>query len=136
MGIGLASFGLASVLTIAVHMYIAARHGQDLEILALLEMILVGGLLPLSAGLVTGLLAPARHALGSFYALAALIVPAAALALTSFAHYPGDTDLSESSLILAMLQALYWIPLGCGAAALGGSLRARLALRPRQWVLQ
>jgi hypothetical protein len=136
MAVGLGCFGLASVLTLTVHMYIAARHGQDVEILALLEMILVGGVLPLSAGLVTGLLARARHALGSFYAVSALIVPAAALALSSFARYPGDTDLSESSLILAMVQALYWMPIGCGAAALGGSLRARLTQRPSRWVLQ
>jgi hypothetical protein len=37
---------------------------------------------------------------------------------------------------MAMVQALGWVPLGCGAAALGGSLRSRLTLRPGQWVLQ
>ena len=99
-------------------------------------VVLMAGILPLLAGLVTGLLAPARHALGSFFALAVLILPSAALGLSGIGGSSGNPSLSEWGLGLAMVQSLLWMPIGCGAAALGGWLRARLAMRPGHWVLQ
>jgi len=75
--------------------------------------------------------------LGSFFALAALIPPCAALGLSGLAGSSNDPgSLSEWGLMLAIVQAMLWMPIGCGAAVLGGWLRTRLALRPGQWVLQ
>ena len=93
---------------------------------------------PVLAGLGTGLLAPARHALGTCYALALLILlPIAVNRIASSLMPPPTSDfLATCSLLLAMAQAVWWMPLGCGAAALGGWLRTRDALRPRQWVVQ
>jgi hypothetical protein len=129
MGIGLVSFGLATAMTLAVEL--AANSGPVPNPIGPPLVVLVLGILPLLAGLATGLLAPARHALGAFFALAALIPPCAALGLSGLINTADDMG-----LMLAAVQAFLWLPIGCGAAALGGWLRARLAPRPGQWVLQ
>ena len=131
----LGSFGLATLLAmVLMTMWLAGNLPFFNNNPALLMVGLLGGLLPALAGLSTGLLASARQALGTFYALSLLTLPAAALALHALAQ-PGPGADRAWSLGLAMMQPL-WIPIGCAAAALGGSLRAHLAQRPGQWVLQ
>jgi hypothetical protein len=89
-------------------------------------------LLPLLSGIATGLLAPARSGLGTFYALAVIlaIVPLAANS------DPSLNGLGAGARDLTIVQACAWMPIGCGTAALVGWLRTRLAPRPGQWVLQ
>jgi hypothetical protein len=89
---------------------------------------------PLIAGLVTGLLAPARAALGTFYALALLIVPS--VLLSRYGRIPQLDYHLQCGTFLAVVQALAWIPLGCGAAWLGGFLQGRKLLSPGRWVVQ
>jgi hypothetical protein len=135
MAVALGSFGLASLLTFAALAAVSVAGGAFLGsgFMPLL-MILVGGVMPLLAGMTTGLLAPARHALGTFLALAILALPSLALALP---WQPGDGGaLADCGMMLALAQLLSWVPIGCGAAALGGTLQARLSQRPRNWVLQ
>ena len=89
-------------------------------------------LLPLIAGLGTGLLAPARHALGVFFALSA-IIPCLVLVFLMDTSPSGLAPQVEACLELAWLQVSLWVPLGCGSAALGGSLRRWLVPRsPRR----
>jgi hypothetical protein len=88
--------------------------------------------LPLLAGMATGRLAPARQALGTFYALA-VILPIVHLGLGSD---PFQSGLARIGTDLIMIQTLCWIPIGCGTSALVGWLRTRMALRPARWVLQ
>ena len=136
MFVALGSFGLASLLalvmlaplTVGIGSY---RNDGSVPVVALISI-----LLPLLAGLTTGLLSPVRHALGTFYALAVLMLPSTALAISSLPQPQDSTGLAATSVLLALVQPIFWVPIGCGAAALGGSLRARLALRPRHWVLQ
>jgi hypothetical protein len=136
MRIGLVSFGFASVVALILEVIICSVQARNLAGLEMPLMLLAGGILPALAGLATGLLAPARHALGSFFALALVILSSAALGLSGVGDSAGNPSLAAWGLGLAAVQAFLWIPLGCGAAALGGWLRARLVLRPGQWVLQ
>jgi hypothetical protein len=130
--IALASFGAAALLALAL---MAAFIGSAVGEIGTYTIVgMVALLLPALAGLSTGLRAPARPAMGAFFALALLTLPTAALALHALAQ-PGPGADQALSLGLAMAQPL-WIPIGCGAAALGGSLRTRLSLRPRKWLLQ
>ncbi len=99
---------------------------------------LIGLVLPAVAGLMTGRYSPARPALGAFYALAALIAPTALASLVAVLIQPEPYESGSPitlGLVLAMAQFLYWIPVGCGAAALGGTLRLRLAQKARPWAL-
>jgi hypothetical protein len=91
-------------------------------------------LLPLLAGLTTGLAAPARHAMGAFFALAA-IIPCLALVYLTNDIPTGLEPQVEACLELAWTQLFLWVPVGCGSAVLGGRLQNRLALRRRRWVL-
>jgi hypothetical protein len=86
-------------------------------------------LLPLCAGLATGLLAPARQAWGALYALLA-ILPATSLALPHLLDPAKSGDL----VMIGWLRALLWLPVGCWAAALGGRLRARGEEQPGRWL--
>jgi hypothetical protein len=126
----LVCFGVASLFALFVLM--ADRNSLD----PFVGMILVGALPPLLAGVVTGLLAPARHALGTFFALALLILPSIALGAFALNRIPESNHLAECGLVLAMIQSVYWMPIGCAAAALGGRLQSRHMLKPRRWVLQ
>jgi hypothetical protein len=81
------------------------------------------------------LLAPSRHVLGTFFAsalnLLALMTPYLALSPP-----PQPWTLVWAGLELASTQLFLWIPLGGGAAALGGSLRSRRVPRSRPWALR
>jgi hypothetical protein len=92
-------------------------------------------LLPLAAGLAAGTRARSRHALGAFFALALLTLSVGLPAGLAY-RSPETTPLADSGLELAMALAFLWTPIGCGAAALGGTLRARLSRRPARWVPQ
>ena len=97
---------------------------------ALLIHLMLSGL----AGIAVGLLAPARQALASFYAQAALFLPASAigalfLTLSSMGGFPSDL------WTLLCLQPLLWMPVGSAAAAVAGLLRNGLPQRPARWVL-
>jgi hypothetical protein len=136
MLIGLGCFGSASVMAFLMLAVESSgwEHGPQRGMI--MEMLFVGVLSPLLAGLVTGLLAPARHVLGTFFALALVIVPTAALGLLVPGHVPESGGLGEYGIALAMIQSVCWMPIGCATAALGGWLQSRLAFKPHQWVLQ
>jgi hypothetical protein len=91
--------------------------------------------LPILAGLGTGLRASARHAMGTFVALTAIIPCLAVVTLTNDAS-SGLTPPAEAATDLALILAVLWTPIGCGSAALGGWLRDRLPRRRARWVLQ
>jgi hypothetical protein len=87
---------------------------------------------PLLAGLTTGILSPARHALGTFYALA-LLTTVTTLGTSWLAALAADTPLSEL-IAVGMMQGLFWIPIGCASAAFGGWLRQKHdETTPRGW---
>jgi hypothetical protein len=92
--------------------------------------------LPLMAGVASGWLAPARQALGAFYALAVLL-PSVVLVLygqIQVSDYPDNY--MRSGALWAMWPLLGWMPIGCGGAAFGAWLRQVLPAKPRRWVLQ
>jgi hypothetical protein len=99
---------------------------------------LINGLIPIAAGIAAGRRSPARPALGAFFALAALFVPMSGVSLLLL-RSSGDGliwDLLSDLGLLVCLQTLFWLPIGCAAAALGGWLRDRSAPKPFPWVLQ
>ena len=98
------------------------------------ECLTLGLLPPLFAGLLTGLIAPARAALGTFLAVALLVLPPVWFSL--YLPVPDFIARPMCFTLLALIQALGWIPIGCGAAALGSFLRTRPVLPSRRWVLQ
>jgi hypothetical protein len=71
--IALGCFGIASSLFYALAMLASLSPEQDLATWSPLAMVQFCFLAPITAGLITGLTAPARHALGVFYALATLV---------------------------------------------------------------
>jgi AcrR family transcriptional regulator len=136
--IALVSFGLATLLALGL-LVTVTRFPQFVQAnisATLMTLAGAGLLLPLAAGVTTGLLAPARHALGTFCALAVLILPSAAVAIASPGQPPDSPSVLAHGLTLAVAQSMFWMPIGCAAAALGGSLRARLSQRPQRWALQ
>jgi hypothetical protein len=90
--------------------------------------IAVGVLLPLLAGLTTGVLSRARSAQAVLAALV-LLIPPAVRALS-----PIGTDFNEVTGI-AVQVGMIWIPIGCASAALGSWLRTRREQAPKRWVL-
>ena len=111
MGIGLGCFGAASLIGLGAFWVarVSARSfssgGRDF--LWLLGLYL----LPIAAGLVTGIRARARHALGAFFALA-LLTLLVGLPFGLTYRSPEITPLAESGLDLAIAQAFLWVPLG------------------------
>jgi hypothetical protein len=135
MFIALGSFGLATVLGLMLLWIGAIRPSSLPDGIQEIIWLSVLYLLPALAGLVGGLLAPARHALGTFFALA-LLMPPLALACGAHPELSQASNLAKWGMELAFIQIFCWTPVGCVAAALGGSLRARRSPRPRRWVLQ
>jgi hypothetical protein len=139
MLIALGSFGTATLLALAMMAIgvLTADHPLPDVVREPVGFSMIY-LLPVLAGLAVGLLAPARHALGTFYAQAILIVPSAALTAAALIQPPdrASFDVWHLPLSFVMVQLLWWMPIGCSAAALSGTLRARRSLRPRRWVLQ
>jgi hypothetical protein len=134
--IALACFGVAALAALGLMGAAMSNLEPYANINPMLLMIgPIGILLPALAGLATGCLAPARHALGTFLALSLLILPSAAMALYGLTQAEPVSHLTWG-VGMAYVQPLLWIPIGCATAALGGSLRASLLRQPRQWVLQ
>jgi hypothetical protein len=99
-----------------------------------LEGLRVALVAPLVAGLMTGLLAPARAALGTFYVQALLILPS--VLLSHYGRIPALEYHLQCGTYLAMIQACLWIPVGCGAAALGDFLQNRRMQSAGRWILR
>jgi hypothetical protein len=122
-------FGLATSMAIAL-LVASATMSSRLSFLNPLWPGLFVLLMPLLAGMATGLLSPGRQALGTFYALALLILV---------------TNLGASVLVngwefndlpaIGIVQSVCWIPIGCAAAAFGGWLRGLREQAPKRWVL-
>jgi uncharacterized membrane protein YeaQ/YmgE (transglycosylase-associated protein family) len=127
--VALGCFGLVTSEAVALVVVASMLDEQRFSLLGPLWPLLLVLVVPLLAGLATGWLSPARQALGTFYALALLIVV---------------TSLGGSILVnrwgfnvppLGIAQGLFWLPIGCAAAALGGRLRALRDQAPKRWVL-
>jgi hypothetical protein len=112
----LALFGTAN--SMAVVLLMMAQDGWR-------DALLWGGLfptvaflLPALAGLATGLIARKEAVRASLYALL-LILPTMTIALPHLLKPIQFDDL----VMIGWLRNLYWLPVGCGAAALAGRLR-------------
>jgi hypothetical protein len=123
-------FGTASMFALVALPALSGASAFSPQWSVWMGVVFVGVLPPLLAGLITGLWATARHALGTFFALSSLIL------LFILAYLVASPAVgAENRLVLALAQVTYWIPLGCGAAALGGSPRRRRPQGPRPWAL-
>jgi hypothetical protein len=89
-------------------------------------------LLPMLAGLTTGVLLRARAAQAVLAALV-MLIPWAIYGLPSTGN--PDFDSNSSLAEFAVLQGAFWIPIGCVSAALGGWLRGRREPAPKRRVL-
>jgi hypothetical protein len=87
----------------------------------------VAVVLPLLAGLTTGMLSRARSVRAVLAALL-LLIPLTALALST------DPDFNEVAGLSVRI-GMFWIPIGCAAAALGGWLRTRREASDRHGML-
>jgi hypothetical protein len=127
--IGLACFGAASGVSYMLAL-LSMVYAGDIGGLGTLPMLLAG---PILAGLATGWMAPARHALGAFYALAMVIGPTAlGLGLLAAA----DPKRFWTEIIgVTVAQGFLWIPLGCATAAFGGWLRGLRDAALHHWTL-
>jgi hypothetical protein len=90
----------------------------------------LAAVLPFLAGLTTGLLSPVRPARAVCSALVLLIPPTTLVLPWLLRYTPLDV-----ALVIGWLQSLFWIPIGCGAAALGSRLRTRHEEAQRRWAL-
>jgi hypothetical protein len=73
--------------------------------------------------------------LGTFLA-SSLILLGLVMPYLCLSPPPEPWTLAWAGLELAWTQLFLWTPLGCGAAALGGSLRALRMPRSRPWALR
>jgi hypothetical protein len=121
-------FGAATITAIAMMMLAMGRPISPL--LGSLLGVILAFVAPLLAGLLTGWVAPTRQVLGSFYALSLVIVP---MTLGSGCLWQGTRY--EDVPLIGIIQVLFWLPIGCAAAALGGWLRTRREEAQRRWVL-
>jgi hypothetical protein len=135
-GVALGCFGLASLISLLLFQMSMAGVADGGINTAPFVLFMAGGLLPVLAGLTTGLLAPARHALGTFFALALLIPPFAALGSLPLLQTLLGSHWANSGMAMAFTLALFWLQIGPLTAALGGLLQGRLGLRPQRWVMQ
>jgi hypothetical protein len=129
--IGMRCFGLATGIGVAL-LAAVANANEDGATLIAPTLALVP---PILAGFATGMRASARHALGAFFALAATIAATVGAAtglsycITGSVPWNASFDAWRSmvgNLVgLAAIQAVFWLPLGCASAALGGWLQAR-----------
>jgi len=94
----------------------------------------VSVLLPLLAGLTTGVLSRARSVQAVLSALVLLfpLFPPMAMALANSTGT--DWDFNQVAG-MAMLQGIVWIPIGCASAVLGGWLRTRREATDRHGML-
>jgi hypothetical protein len=90
-------------------------------------------LLPLFTGFLAGLFSRGRQALGTFLAVSTLAAANLLLALLLQAQLPPDGLRETPELGFAIVQTLFWIPLGTVGAAAGGSLRRWLRESVRRW---
>jgi hypothetical protein len=127
--VALGCFGLATSVAVALVVALMLLVPGNSSMIAFWGPV-VAFVLPALAGMTTGLLSPGRPAMGAFYALAVLI----AVSALSASAISGRTDFNEFAGF-AMLQGMFWLPIGCGAAALGGRLRVLREQAPKRWVL-
>lgn len=132
----LACFGAASLLCLLLFRLSTGGGSNGSVSIGPSGLLVLGGLLPVLAGLITGLLAPARQALGTFFALALLVPPFVVLGSNPLLQARLGSLWAESGMVMALILTLFWLPLGPATAALGGLLRSRLGLAPQPWVLQ
>jgi hypothetical protein len=126
-----AAFGWFSLATIASYpILLAGLRAENMEALDSLGMPFCAIGMPLLAGVLSGLLARGRHGMGAFYALA-LLIPTTLAAVRVLS--PG---VSGAEAGLTFLQFLFWMPLGCAAATLGGWLREHLTWSSGPWVVE
>jgi hypothetical protein len=135
MGTGLGCFGVATLLAFLLPVT-ASPDGYGWYYDEIVVLLVIGGILPLLAGVVTGLVARTRSAFGVFLAVAALFLPTVIVALDSLNHTPDPTGWASAALLISRTQALLWLPIGCGAAAWAGSIRERWVRRPSRWVVR
>jgi hypothetical protein len=133
--VALGCFGVATLLAFKL-LTAACPDGFAWYYDEIIVLLVIGGILPLLGGIATGLVARARPAFGSFLAVAALFLPTVFVAMDPLNHSPDKSGLASAALLICRAQALLWMPIGCGAAAWAGTLRARLLQRPARWVLQ
>jgi len=126
--VALRCFGLATSMAVAL-VVTTALYAERLPVLGLLSVLFLVLVMPLLAGLATGWLSPARQALGTFYALALLSVITglgwSVLDSRPDSVYPAG---------LGIMHSVFWLPIGCASAALGGWLRT-LSERAPRWGL-
>jgi hypothetical protein len=121
--IALALFGGASLLTVwwappgaLISVDAGAAPGIEFPSFALL--------VPLVAGLLSGLMGCGRAALASFYAISLTIPLTLGIARAIIPEYP------YYSVTLTLYQFLFWLPLGCTAAAFGDWEKRRSRAMP------
>jgi hypothetical protein len=90
-------------------------------------------LLPLFTGIAAGLFSRGRHALGTFMAISSVAAANLLLALTLQAQLPPEGAQETPAMGFAIVQTLFWIPLGTLGAAAGGALRNWLRESVRRW---
>jgi hypothetical protein len=129
MGTAAVWFGLATVIS---YLLLLADGGAGNRLADLnggaLPLCAVG--MPLLAGLLSGLATRGRHAMGTFYALALLIpTTLATVHLVSPEEFGARAGLT-------LLQFMFWMPLGCATATVGGWLREHLTWTRVPWVVE
>jgi hypothetical protein len=133
--VALGCFGVATLLAFKL-LTAACPDGFAWYYDEIIILLVIGGILPLCGGVATGLVARTRPAFGSFLAVAALFLPTALVAMDPLNHSADKSGLASAALLICRAQALLWMPIGCGAAAWAGGVRARLARPPARWVIQ
>jgi hypothetical protein len=133
--VAFASFGAVAFLALLIIRLAMGASPAGSVSVASSGLVVFGGLMPVMAGLITGLLAPSRHALGAFFALSLLVPVFAALASNPLLRGVLGPQWAECGVLMALLLSL-WLPIGPVTAALGGMLQARRGSKPRQWVMQ
>ncbi len=141
-GTGLAYFIVADLIAIGqypgLHLLdFATSSAMPLQ--PLMELLLLLGIavgLPIGAGLLTGKTANDRAVPGAFIALCGCTALSGLLALSAPKFAAVLPSFPEFARALAAGQAMFWIPLGCGATAFSQWLRGRRESRPRRWLPQ
>lgn len=125
--VALSVFGLATISALALSLLAGS---SALFSLAWMNTLLACEAVaaPTLAGLITGLRARRRPSLGTFYALA-LLIPLNVGLLQLLPLVKDDLP------ALAGVQFIFWVPIGCIAAALGGWLRKQAIHSPSPWAL-
>jgi hypothetical protein len=90
-------------------------------------------LIPLVAGLITGMLTRTRHGYGAVLGCGAAAMLCAIIAACQSLAGIHDEGPGFPVVALAMAQLLFWLPIAAAAGALGGSLRQKLRVALGRW---